>query len=151
MKRILSGAALLAFIASPAFAADYATLVLTTTANVAPEKAWSRIGDYCAIKDWLGLACKITKGDGAVGTMRDLDNGRVVEMMVAKTPSPTPIFSPSIPRTCITAPWRSSQTGPVTAGSSTRSCTTRSRWEPKTPKRPAASSAPTASRRHWQR
>ena len=39
MKRILSGATLLAFIASPAFAADYATLVLTTTANVAPEKA----------------------------------------------------------------------------------------------------------------
>lgn len=86
MKRIAGCAALLALIASPSFAADYATLVLTTTANVTPEKAWSRIGDYCAIKDWLGLACKITKGDGAVGTLRDLDNGRVVEMMVAKTP-----------------------------------------------------------------
>ena len=86
MRRILGAAALLACIASPALAADYATLVLTTTANVTPEKAWSRIGDYCAIKDWLGLACKITKGDGTVGTLRDLDNGRVVEMMVAKTP-----------------------------------------------------------------
>jgi opacity protein-like surface antigen len=86
MKRIFGGAVLLMLLASPAFAADYATLVLTTNANVTPEKAWARIGDYCAIRDWLGTACKITKGDGAVGTMRELDNGRVVEMMVAKTP-----------------------------------------------------------------
>jgi hypothetical protein len=86
MKRILSGAALLAVLASPALAADYMSFSLTTTANVTPEKAWSRIGDFCAIKDWLGTTCAISTGSGEVGTTRLLNNGAVTEMMVAKTP-----------------------------------------------------------------
>ena len=86
MKRILSAAALLATFASPALAADYMSFSLTTTANVAPEKAWSRIGDFCAIKDWLGTTCSISTGSGEVGTTRLLNNGAVTEMMVAKTP-----------------------------------------------------------------
>ena len=86
MKRILSAAAVLAALASPAMAADYASFSLTTTANVTPEKAWSRIGDFCAIKDWLGTTCSISTGSGEVGTTRLLNNGAVTEMMVAKTP-----------------------------------------------------------------
>jgi hypothetical protein len=86
MKRILNVAALLATFASPALAADYMSFSLTTTANVTPEKAWSRIGDFCAIKDWLGTTCSISVGSGEVGTTRLLNNGAVTEMMVAKTP-----------------------------------------------------------------
>jgi len=86
MKRILSVTALLAAFASPAVAADYMSFSLTTTANVTPEKAWSRIGDFCAIKDWLGTTCSISTGSGEVGTTRLLNNGAVTEMMVAKTP-----------------------------------------------------------------
>ncbi|MBP7452458.1 MAG: SRPBCC family protein [Ottowia sp.] len=97
MKRILSGIALVLLAASPALAADFATIELSTTANATPEKAWSRIGDYCAIKDWLGLACAITKGNGAVGTIRELDNGRVVEMIVAKTPFSYTYIQPTNP------------------------------------------------------
>lgn len=97
MKRILSGLALTVLTASPVLAADFATIELSTIANATPQKAWSRIGDYCAIKDWLGLACAITKGTGAVGTIRDLDNGRVVEMMVAKTPFSYTYIQPNNP------------------------------------------------------
>jgi len=86
MKRMLSGAALLAILASPVMAADYMSFSLTATANVTPEKAWSRIGDFCAIKDWLGKTCSISTGSGDVGTIRLLNNGAVTEMMVAKTP-----------------------------------------------------------------
>lgn len=97
MKSILGGLALAALAASPGFAADFATIELSTTANATPEKTWSRIGDYCAIKDWLGLACAITRGDGGVGTFRDLDHGRVVEMMVAKTPFSYTYIQPNNP------------------------------------------------------
>ena len=32
------------------------------------------------------LSCKITTGNGEVGTIRELNNGQITEMMVAKTP-----------------------------------------------------------------
>lgn len=86
MKRILTGAMLLTLAAAPVMAADYATFSLTTTVNATPEKTWSRIGDFCAIKDWLGTSCSIASGSGEVGTVRLLNNGAVTEMMVAKTP-----------------------------------------------------------------
>ena len=86
MKTIMSGLALLGLLAGPAFAADYASFSLTTDVNATPEKTWSRIGDFCAIKDWLGTTCSLTAGSGDVGTIRVLNNGSVTEMMVAKTP-----------------------------------------------------------------
>ena len=86
MKKIATGLALLGLTASPAFAADYASFSLTTSVKATPEKTWSKIGDYCAIKDWLGTTCSITAGSGEVGTIRVLNNGAVTEMMVAKTP-----------------------------------------------------------------
>jgi hypothetical protein len=86
MKTILTGLGLLALCAAPGMAADYASFSLTAEVNAAPEKTWSRIGDFCAIKDWLGTTCAITAGSGDVGTIRVLNNGGVTEMMVAKTP-----------------------------------------------------------------
>ncbi len=84
--RILTGALLLALSAAPAFAADYVSFSVTTEVNATPEKTWSRIGGFCAIQEWLSLSCKITTGDGGVGTIRALNNGQITEMMVAKTP-----------------------------------------------------------------
>ena len=112
MKRILSGIALAALTASPVLAADIVTIELTTTANATPQKAWSRIGDYCAIKDWLGLACAITKGSGGVGTIRDLDNGRVAEMMVAKTPFSYTYIQPNNPANLYHGPLAVEPDGP---------------------------------------
>ena len=86
MKKIAIVFAVLGLMTGSAFAADYASFSLTTDVNATPEKTWSKIGDYCAIKDWLGTTCSITAGSGDVGTIRVLNNGAVTEMMVAKTP-----------------------------------------------------------------
>jgi hypothetical protein len=82
---ILTGAALLALTAMPAMAADFTTFTLSTTANATPEKTWSKIGGFCAIHDWLGTSCALT-GSGDVGSIRTINDGKVTEMMVAKTP-----------------------------------------------------------------
>lgn len=47
-------------------------------------EAWAKIGGYCDIGAWLGRDCKITQGDGGMGTVRVL-NGTTVEPMVAQT------------------------------------------------------------------
>ena len=86
MKRILAGLALAALMTAPAFAADYVSYSVTTAVNATPKKTWSKIGGFCAIQEWFGLSCKITAGEGGVGTVRELNNGQITEMMVAKTP-----------------------------------------------------------------
>jgi hypothetical protein len=85
MKSILTGAALLALMAAPSMAADYTSFTLTTVANASPEKAWAKIGGFCAIHDWLGTSCVLT-GNGDVGSIRAINDGKVTEMMVARTP-----------------------------------------------------------------
>ena len=85
MKRILTGAALAALMAAPSMAADYTSFTLTTIANASPEKTWAKIGGFCAIHDWLGTSCVLT-GNGDVGSIRTINDGKVTEMMVAKTP-----------------------------------------------------------------
>ena len=85
MKSILTGAALLALTAMPAMASDFTSFTLSTTANASPEKAWAKIGGFCAIHDWLGTSCVLT-GNGDVGSIRAINDGKVTEMMVAKTP-----------------------------------------------------------------
>ena len=86
MKKILTGLVLSGLLIGPAFGADYTSFSFTANVNATAEKTWSKIGDFCAIKDWLGTTCSITAGNGAVGTIRVLNNGATTEMMVAKTP-----------------------------------------------------------------
>ena len=49
------------------------------------KEVWAKVGKYCDIAEWLKLECKITSGDGDVGTVRALAGGRVLEILVAKT------------------------------------------------------------------
>ena len=84
MKNVLTGAALLALTAMPAMASDFTSFTLSTTANASPEKAWAKIGGFCAIHDWLGTSCVLT-GNGDVGSIRTINDGKVTEMMVART------------------------------------------------------------------
>jgi hypothetical protein len=84
MKKILLGMALLAGLPAPAMAADYAVIHMETMVDRSADQTWSRIGDYCAIKDWLGTTCVITAGTGDVGTVRHL-NGATDEILIAKT------------------------------------------------------------------
>ncbi len=88
MKRTL-----LALIAAPA-------LWLSTSAMAQPEyvaiemeidvarpaaAVWAKVGKYCDISEWLNLDCVITSGDGGIGTVRVLANGRVTEVLVGLT------------------------------------------------------------------
>ena len=49
------------------------------------KDVWAKVGDYCAISEWLDVDCKITSGDGGMGTVRVLAGGRVTEILVAQT------------------------------------------------------------------
>lgn len=83
-----------------ALAAEPAGAAATSTVSAAPtyqtvrmeidiakpaKEVWAKVGKYCDIAEWLKLDCKITSGDGGVGTVRDLAGGRVKEILVAQT------------------------------------------------------------------
>jgi len=76
---------LIAFAASAAAAPDYRTIVMEIEVNKPAAAVWDRVGHYCDIERWLDVQCKIVTGDGGIGTVRSLDNGRVEEIMIART------------------------------------------------------------------
>jgi hypothetical protein len=53
--------------------------------NKPAGEVWAKVGQYCDISKWLDLDCKIVSGDGGIGTVRSLANGRVLEILVGKT------------------------------------------------------------------
>lgn len=63
----------------------YIVLTLTQDINASADKAWSRIGKYCDIGQWGIPGCTIISGDGGLGSVRSLNNGAILEVMVAKT------------------------------------------------------------------
>lgn len=88
MKKFLMIAIFTAALASPALSADYATIHLQIDVAKPVDVVWNRIGNYCDIKDWLGMTCEITAGHGDVGSTRHLTGGPtgpLDEIMVSKT------------------------------------------------------------------
>jgi len=87
MRRTLLALSLLP-LAATALAADpeYKTIRMEIDIAKPAEEVWKKVGDYCAIQDWLKLDCKITSGDGGMGTVRDLAGGRVKAILIAQTP-----------------------------------------------------------------
>ena len=77
---ILAGA-----VATPALAADYVAIRKEVTVDRPADTVWSRIGDYCAIAEWLKVKCAYASGSGDVGTVRALNDGATLEPMVART------------------------------------------------------------------
>jgi len=73
-----------AFITSAA-EPDYATIKMEINVAKPAKEVWAKVGGYCDISKWLNVDCKITSGDGGMGTVRSLRNGAVVEILVAKT------------------------------------------------------------------
>ena len=63
---------------------NYNRLELEIVINKPAADVWSKVGGYCDISKWLGLDCKITEGDGGVGTVRVL-NGTIIEPVVGQT------------------------------------------------------------------
>jgi len=88
MKRLLLGivAAPLFFVSSLALAEpEYVTIDMEIDVAKSAADTWAAVGDYCDIAEWLNLDCTITSGDGGMGTVRSLVNGRILEIMVAQT------------------------------------------------------------------
>lgn len=64
----------------------YTTLVLTVDVDRPAAQVWARIGKDCDIAEWFGLSCAITSGQqNDLGAVRVLNNGAIIEMMVART------------------------------------------------------------------
>jgi hypothetical protein len=64
---------------------EYAVIKMEIDVARPAKDVWAKVGGYCDIATWLKLECKITSGDGGIGTVRDLANGRVLEILVAQT------------------------------------------------------------------
>jgi hypothetical protein len=65
---------------------EYTTIELEIDIAKPAKEVWSKVGGYCDISNWLNnVDCKITSGDGGIGTVRVLAGGRVTEILVAQT------------------------------------------------------------------
>lgn len=86
------------FAAAAALAAEpeYTTIKMQIDVAKPAKDVWAKIGGYCDISKWLSapgtaqapaqpVDCKITSGDGGIGTVRVLAGGRVTEILVGKT------------------------------------------------------------------
>ena len=88
MTRLLMLAALAAAaVATNAAAAEpqYRTIEMSVDVAKPAKEVWAKVGGYCDIAKWFNVDCKITSGHGGMGTVRDLANGRVTEILVGKT------------------------------------------------------------------
>ncbi len=84
-KLILTLAAALLTTTAMAAEPEYVTVKMEINVARPAKEVWAKVGGYCEIEKWLGLACKITSGDGGIGTVRDLAGGRVLEILIAQT------------------------------------------------------------------
>jgi len=66
---------------------EYVSIEMEIDINKPAAEVWAAVGDYCDIEEWGGLACKITAGNGGMGTVRALTAGprTIIEILVAKT------------------------------------------------------------------
>lgn len=88
MRQTLANLIALAAIAMPATAlaqAEYVTIEMAINVDRPAKEVWAKIGGYCDIAEWLSVDCEITSGDGGMGTVRELADGRVVEILVGQT------------------------------------------------------------------
>jgi Polyketide cyclase / dehydrase and lipid transport len=64
---------------------EYAVIHMEIDVAKPAKDVWAKIGKYCDISVWMSVDCKITSGDGGVGTVRVLAGGRVSEILVGQT------------------------------------------------------------------
>lgn len=64
---------------------DYRAIHMEIDVDRPAAEVWKKVGGYCDISQWLSVDCKITSGDGGVGTVRALAGGRVSEILVGMT------------------------------------------------------------------
>lgn len=65
---------------------SYQTIHLEQDVARPAAQVWARIGKFCDIGEWLHTPCRLVAGkDGEVGAVRDLNNGRIIEVIVGRT------------------------------------------------------------------
>lgn len=69
---------------------EYVAIRMEIAVDKPAAHTWARVGGYCDISQWLSsptrtLSCTIPSGDGGIGTVRSLNNGAIIEVLVAKT------------------------------------------------------------------
>lgn len=64
---------------------EYAVVKMEIDVARPARDVWAKVGGYCDISVWFNLECKITSGDGGIGTVRALRGGQVIEILVAQT------------------------------------------------------------------
>jgi hypothetical protein len=85
-RSILIAFVAVGFASSAVAEPEYTTIELSIDIAKPAKEVWAKVGGYCDISKWLNnVDCKITSGDGGVGTVRDLAGGRVTEILVAQT------------------------------------------------------------------
>ena len=83
---LLAFGVLAAAAAASAAEPEYTTIKLEIDIAKPAKEVWAKVGSYCDISKWLNnVDCKITSGDGGMGTVRVLAGGRVTEILVAQT------------------------------------------------------------------
>ena len=89
MQRLLTGlvalCALAAIGAATAAQPEYVTIKMQIDVAKPAKDVWAKVGGYCDIAKWLNVDCKITSGDGGMGTVRVLAGGRVTEILIGQT------------------------------------------------------------------
>jgi Polyketide cyclase / dehydrase and lipid transport len=59
----------------------YVSIPLEIAVNRPAAEVWARVGKYCDIGEWLGIACTLVSGTGDFGTVRSVAG----EILVGKT------------------------------------------------------------------
>jgi hypothetical protein len=81
----LTAVALIAVAATASAAPDYRTVRMEIDVDKPAAEVWAKVGHYCDISKWFDLDCKLVSGDGGIGTVRSLANGRFLEILIGKT------------------------------------------------------------------
>jgi len=96
LHAVLTTLAVLCLPLSAVADAEYYRIELEIDVDRSAEETWAKVGEFCDIRDWLGVTCEITEGDGGIGTVRVL-NETIVEPMVAKTELSYGYTQPAVP------------------------------------------------------
>ena len=84
-KGLVAVCAIAASAAVVAAEPEYVTIKMQIDVAKPAKDVWAKVGGYCAIAKWLNTDCKITSGDGGMGTVRVLAGGRVTEILIGQT------------------------------------------------------------------
>jgi hypothetical protein len=85
MKRLIAALCTLLGSGSLLAAPEYVTIPMEITINKPAAEVWAKVGGWCDIAKWGKLECKVSSGNGGMGSVRSLAGGRIQEIMVAQS------------------------------------------------------------------